>query len=283
MKIRKMIAGVLLALALAEAVSAGESCSFAESLPAETVVLPPDMAGQLALLRETVALVEMLQAVVEASGMYVAPDASIRMMVDKWLLPRCRELQRLSASELSGLCLLADGIDWQSTWLLDMAEGDSCVALPRAEAEPLTCLERLQKAAQVVEHRLSAPGEEAVKVELRRFLSTLGGQQVLLQPARLLQQRMARDYKTVYSFFCEFKAALEQEDVPAMRELAVYTDYLLQSEADELRINALAAVYARVCRAEYEVRPLTCRITPTMQDALLPFLRRLPALRGVLP
>ena len=283
MKIRNLIAGVLSALTLVEAVSAGEDYSLAASLPAEAVVLPPDMAGRLALLRETVELVEMLQAVVEDSGMYVAPDASIRMMVDKWLLPRCRELQRLSAAELGGLCLLADGIDWQSTWLLDMAEGDSCVAFPRAEAEPLTCLERLQKAAQVVEHRLSVPGEEPVKAELRRLLSALGGEHVLLQPARLLQQRMARDYKTVYSFFCEFKAALEQEDVAAMRELVAYTDYLLQSEADELRVNALAAVYARVCRAEYEVRPLTCRVDPAMQEALLPFLRRLPALRGVLP
>ena len=253
-----------------------------DNLPAEQAVLPADMAGQLALLRETMALAEMLQPVAEEPGLYVSPSATARMVVRKWLLPRCRALQQLPSERLQELCLLADAIDWQSGWLLDMAEGDSCVAIPR-EAEASTCLERLQKAAQALRKRLAAPGEEELKAELHFFLETLGGTRVLALPSQLLEQRLVKDYKTAYSFFCEFREALEQGDVAAMQELTGYTDYLLQREADALRLDALAGVYATVCRAEYRVRPPAYSLSPAMRAAAEPFLQLLPNMRGILP
>lgn len=253
-----------------------------DTLPAEQVVLPADMAGQLALLRETMALTEMLQPVAEEPGLYVSPAATARMVVRKWLLPRCRVLQQLPQERLQELCLLADAIDWQSGWLLDMAEGDSCVAIPR-EADSSTCLERLQKAAQVLRKRLAAPGEVELKAELHFFLEALGGTRVLALPAQLLEQRLVKDYKTAYSFFGEFRAALEQGDVSAMQELTGYTDYLLQTEADALRMDALAGVYATVCRAEYRVRPPAYSLSPAMRAAVEPFLKLVPNMRGILP
>lgn len=253
-----------------------------DALPQEAVVAPVDMAGRLRLLRETMALADMLRDVAEDPGIYAAPAATVRLVVDKFLLPRWQVLTQHPATELRELCLLADAIDWQGDWLLDMAEGDSCVALAR-DAESLTCLERLQKAAQAVARRLERGAEPQLAAELRRGLALLGGEQVLQLPAQLLEQRWAKDYKTAYAFFCEFKAALAQEDAAAMSALADYTDYLLQGEADVLRLNALAAVYARVCRAEYRVRRPRWSISSEMQAAMQPFLQRLPALRGVLP
>ena len=253
-----------------------------DNLPAEQAVLPADMTGQLALLRETMALAEMLQPVAEEPGLYVAPAATARMVVRKWLLPRCRALQQLPSERLAELCLLADAIDWQSAWLLDMAEGDSCVAIPR-EADPTTCLERLLKTAQALRERLAARGEDALKAELHFFLDALGGTRVLALPSQLLEQRLAKDYKTAYSFFCEFRAALEQGDVAAMQALTDYTDYLLQSEADVLRLEALAEAYATVCRAEYRVRPPAYSLSPAMRAAVQPFLQLLPNMRGILP
>jgi hypothetical protein len=251
-------------------------------LPAEVVTLPSTMAGQLALVRETVEVAEMLQTVLEAPDVYVNPQETVCLIGEKWLLPRWRALSELPSERLCELLLLADAIDWQSAWLLDMAEADSCVSMPR-EAETATCLERLVKAAKAVERQLTNGASPALQEELVRLMEELGGEKLLKRPAQLLEQRWVRDYKTVYSFLAEFKAVLEQGDAAAMAGLRDYTDYLLQSEGDRLRVDALAAVYASVCQAEYKVRPARFRIDAAMQQALQPFLEQLPALRGVLP
>ncbi len=282
MSVKLLAFASVFAVSCISAAAEEEPLPHVDILPAEVVELPGDMAGQLTLLREATELAEMLVPVAETPGLYVVPAATARLVVRKWLLPRCRALQQLPPARLRELCLLADAIDWQGAWLLDMAEGDSCVAIPR-EAEPLTCPERLAKVAAVLRRRLSAPGEEALRAELSYLPEALGGQQVLELPAKLLEQRMAKDYKTAYFFFCEFRAALEQGDAVAMQELVAYTDYLLQCEADTLRLNALAGVYASVCRAEYKLRPPAYVVSPAMLSAVQPFLLLLPNLRGVLP
>ena len=251
-------------------------------LPAEIVTLPPTMAGQLALVRETIEVAEMLQTVLDAPGVYVNPQATVSMIGEKWLLPRWRALSELPSERLCELLLLADAIDWQSAWVLDVAEADSCVSMPRDE-DSTPSLERLAKVAQAVERQMKngdSPGLQAVLVSM---VEAMGGETLLNVPAQLLEERWVRDYKTAYSFLTEFKAALEQGDAAAMAGLRAYTDYLLQSEADRLRVDALAAVYASVCQAEYKVRPAQFRIEPAMQQAMQPFLEQLPALRGVLP
>ncbi len=250
-------------------------------LPAETIALPSTMAGQLALVRETIEVAEMLQTVLEDPGMQVNPQVTVHLIGQKWLLPRWRVLAELPGEKLSELLLLADAIDWQSAWLLDMAEADSCVSMPR-EAETATCLERLVKAAKAVERQLTNGASPALQEELVRLMEELDGEKLLKRPAQLLEQRWVRDYKTVYSFLAEFKAVLEQGDAAAMAGLRDYTDYLLQSEGDRLRVDALAAVYASVCQAEYKVRPARFRVDAAMQQALQPLLEQLPALRGVL-
>ncbi len=254
---------------------------YGAELPAEVVTLPPAMAEQLALVRETIEVAEMLQMVLEDPGMHVNPEATIILMGEKWLLPRCRALSELPGEKLRELLLLADAIDWQSAWLLDMAEADSCVSMPR-EAESTTCLERLVKVAQAVERQIENGFSPRMEVDLIFLREDLGGEEMLKLPAQLLEQRWARDYKTVYSFLSEFKAALEQGDADAMAGLRDYTDYLLQSECDRLRVDALAAVYAAVCQAEYRVRPARFRVDSAMQAALQPFLEQLPSLRGML-
>ena len=251
-------------------------------LPADSVSLPPTMAGRLALVRETIELVEMLQTVVEEPEMQVSAAASVRLMGEKWLLPRCRVLQQLSSEQLSELLLLADAIDWQGAWLLDMAEADSCVAMPRP-AESGSCLERLQIAAASIKKQMLNTRYPELAAELQALVKVVGGAPLLEAPARLLSQRMVRDYKTVYAFLSEFKAALEQGDATAMADLRDYTDYLLRNEVERLRVDALAAVYASVCRAEYKVRPPRFRVDSAMQQALHPFLAQLPSLLGVLP
>ena len=255
---------------------------FVAELPAEEVALPPSLVEQLELVRETIEVVEMLQTVLEDPGMHVNPHTALSLMGDKWLLPRWRALAELPKEKLCELLLLADAIDWQSAWMLDMAEADSCVSMPR-DGEQTTCLERLANAAQVVERRLKSGYSPELEVSLLFLLEDLGGQELLKLPAQLLDERWARDFKTVYDFLLDFKAALVQGDAEAMAGLRDYTEYLLQSEYDRLRVNALVAAYASVCQAEYKVRPATFRIDAAMQQALQPFLEQLPALRGVLP
>ncbi len=251
-------------------------------LPAEVVTLPPSMAGQLALVRETVDVAEMLQTVLDAPGVYVNLQATVSMIGEKWLLPRWRALSELPSERLCELLLLADAIDWQSAWVLDVAEADSCVSMPREE-DTTPCLERLVKVARAVEQQMKNGDSTGLQADLVSLVADMGGGALLKLPAQLLEERWVRDYKTVHSFLAEFKAALEQGDAVAMAGLRAYTDYLLQSEADRLRVDALAAVYASVCQAEYKVRPAQFRIEPAMQQAMQPFLEQLPALRGVLP
>lgn len=251
-------------------------------LPAEVVTLPSSMAGQLALVRETVEVAEMLQTVLDAPGVYMNPQETVCLIGEKWLLPRWRALSELPSERLCELLLLADAIDWQSAWVLDVAEADSCVSMPREE-DTTPCLERLVKVARAVERQMKNGDSPGLQADLVSLVAAMGGGALLNVPAQLLEERWVRDYKTVHSFLAEFKAALEQGDAVAMAGLRAYTDYLLQSEADCLRVDALAAVYASVCQAEYKVRPAQFRIDAAMQQAMQPFLEQLPALRGVLP
>ncbi len=240
------------------------------------------MAGQLALVRETIEVAEVLQTVLETPDVYVNPQATVCLIAEKWLLPRWRALSELPSERLRELLLLVDAIDWQSAWVLDAAEADSCVSMPREE-DTTPCLERLVKVAQVVERQMKNGDSPELQAVLVSMVGAMGGGALLKLPAPLLEERWVRDYKTAYSFLAGFKSALEQGDAAAMASLHAYTDYLLQSEADCLRVDALAAVYASVCQAEYKVRPAQFCIDTAMQQAMQPFLERLPALRGVLP
>lgn len=273
-----LVGGWLLLLPVVTGEEAAVSAeALLQELPEEQVPLSADLSEQLELLREAMACMEFLPE--EASGQSgaLSPAYTVRLMVDKWILPRWRVLRVLSNEELLRLVLLADAIDWQGAWVRDCAVAESCVPHPLPERP--TCLERLTEVAQELEQLLVTEKDSDVAVELRRFFEVLGGVQVLRLPKACLEQRLCQDYKTVYDFFSLFRSALESEDEGSMAELKAYTDYLLQSEADVIRVNALAREYVGIILEEYRVRPPRYRISPAMRELAMVHTSRLPELR----
>lgn len=86
--------------------------------------------------------------------------------------------------------------------------------------------------ADYVQNRLFSPAvPEPEKAAWRELLSLLGGEQVLVLPHQLLDQRWAKDYKTAFSFFKDFCSAVGTADeVTALRLLAEQAEVMAYLE-----------------------------------------------------
>ncbi len=213
--------------------------------------------------------------------------AAVKSATQK-LRPVCTRLRALPPAELRQLVLLADAIEWQSDWVRDsfMAE------YAGADVQPRPCgLEIVAELSdfigEALQHSHLSAQEEAA---LRELLSLFGGQDYLPMPRRLLDHRLAKDYKTAYQFFEEFTAAslLEDDDacLEKLNELSTWLEYLLQGgEADRLRVFALARAYEQALAAQKLPRPMFVfgeYMTASelkRKKVLTPFLKKLPELK----
>lgn len=251
-----------------------------DDLRAEHIALPADTAGQLALVCDTIEQLLLLQDILNDPGAFIAPAATIRMQVHQFILPRCHALQQLRM-----LIRLADGIAWQRNWLLDMAEGDSSVSLPpRDSLIEEGYYEELARLAHSTRCVFANPQQQDMAAELRHLLQALGGDQILDTLPALMQDRLCADFKTVYHFLTDWRTAALHDDVQGVLEQTDVLAYLLQDgEQAYLRLTALTEAYATVCQAEYAATHPAYTPSAQLQQALLPFLQRLPALKNVLP
>lgn len=204
------------------------------------------------------------------------------------LRPACERLRALPADELLQLVLLADAIAWQRDWVIDSYKSaHSDVIIP----EHKSGLEILVTLSYTIRRKLSYSSTSQEEVDaLLSLLSLFGGVDSLLLPSQLLDQRIAKDYKTAYYFFADFVAATQLTDEEAclrrLAELAPLLDYLLQGgEADCLRVAALADAYAYALRRVHGKAPKHLPLLPAespeseREKALNAFFDKLPALR----
>lgn len=204
------------------------------------------------------------------------------------LRPACERLWALPADELLQLVLLADAIAWQRDWVIDSYKSaHSDVIIP----EHKSGLEILVELSYTIRRKLSYSSTSQAEVDaLLSLLSLFGGVDSLLLPSQLLDQRIAKDYKTAYYFFEDFLAATQLTDEEAclrrLAELAPLLDYLLQGgEADCLRVAALADAYAYALRRVHGKAPKHLPLLPAespeseREKALNAFFDKLPALR----
>jgi len=208
------------------------------------------------------------------------------------LRPICARLRALPPDELRRLCLLADAIAWQADWVKDTYRSTHGKDLIYPEHLGLEIVAEL---SDIILRKLqrSSTSQEHVDA-LLELLSLFGGVDYLPVPRRLLDCRIAKDYKTAYNFFEEFTAACLLSDdeacIKRLNELAPVLDYLLQGgEADRLRIGALACAYR--CAAYKSEKPrLIAEVVGGADDArkatfmkrhaaLQPFFEKLPALK----
>lgn len=204
------------------------------------------------------------------------------------LRPACERLRALPSDELLQLVLLADAIAWQRDWVIDSYKSaHSDVIIP----EHMSGLEILVELSYTIRRKLSYSSTSQEEVDaLLSLLSLFGGVDSLLLPSQLLDQRIAKDYKTAYYFFADFLAAAQLTDEDAclrrLAELAPLLDYLLQGgEADRLRVAALADAYAYALRRVHGKAPKHLPLLPAespeseREKALNAFFDKLPALR----
>lgn len=205
------------------------------------------------------------------------------------LRPACERLRALPADELLQLVLLADAIAWQRDWVIDSykSEHSDVDFIP----EHMSGLECVVTLSYTISRKLSYSSTSQEEVDaLLSLLSLFGGVDSLLLPSQLLDQRIAKDYKTAYYFFADFVAATQLTDEEAclrrLAELAPLLDYLLQGgEADCLRVAALADAYAYALRRVHGKAPKHLPLLPAespeseREKALNAFFDKLPALR----
>ena len=213
--------------------------------------------------------------------------AYLKETTDK-LRPACERLRALPSDELMQLVLLADAIAWQRDWVIDSYKSEhSAVVI----SEHKSGLENVVELSYTIRRKLSYSSTSQEEVDaLLSLLSLFGGVDSLLLPSQLLDQRIAKDYKTAYYFFEDFLAAAQLTDDEAclrrLAELAPLLDYLLQGgEADCLRVAALADAYAYALRRVHGKAPEPLPILPAespeseREKALNAFFDKLPALR----
>lgn len=208
------------------------------------------------------------------------------------LRPVCARLRALPATELRQLVLLADAIAWQSDWVRYsyMAEHNGDAVLQSS----LCGLELVAELSDFIVEALQHPSSSAEEeTALRELLTLFGGEAYLPVPRRLLDYRLAKDYKTAYLFFEEFYDACLSADAAAcvekLKELESWLDYLLQGgEADRLRVAALACAYRQAVSAQKLPRPVYVtgeeKVMTVLEikrkEALETFFNKLPALKG---
>lgn len=219
--------------------------------------------------------------------------------VGERIRPACARLSQLEPDKLKQICLLADAIDWQWDWVRVMCLSETGVDAGEPAMRGFENVAHLSDMLSRQLHHSDTSKEE--KAALYDFLSIFGGETSLALPRRMLDERLAKDYKTAYAFFNDFTAAVMLDDdaecITRLRDLEPVLDYLLQGgESDYLRVNSLALIYmvtkfSSLADYSYEevAKHLPCRVYKTLSArqngessprdaALQPFFEKLPIL-----
>lgn len=206
--------------------------------------------------------------------------------------PAIARLRTLPPEQLQQVCLLADAILWQRGWI----EVTYCTEInPDIEFEWMEYgFELLDCCTDSISKRLhSKSTPEAEKAAWHVLLQEFGGESALELPGKLLQQRWAKDYKTVLGFFKEVCAAAAEKDEAAclekLREQAEVLEYFRQGgEIELLRVSGLIEGFREALSTLQEASPFPRPALPenhrtaARMAALEPFFTALPELRNLL-
>lgn len=203
-------------------------------------------------------------------------------------------LRLLAPEYRKNIIMLADAILWQGQWMLQVYAGDCGIdyEAPLLD-EGFETLDLLSmKADQILADKTADP---ALRQAVLALVNELGGKAVLKQPAQLLQNRWAKDYKTALHFFtgiCTAAAMKNDQDcAAALQQQAKTLQYFItQGGAWEImRLNALAEQF-HLALGEIStdshpfgnpVLPAT-RCSADRMQALAPFFDTLPHLKTLL-
>ena len=211
----------------------------------------------------------------------------IRLLTQE-LRPYSTRLHQLSPEQLKEVCMLADAVLWQRDWIIRNYCTD---IIPDIEFEWMDWgFEELSTCAHLINERLnSSKATDEEKAAWSELLQELGGETALEIPAKLLQKRWAKDYKTALTFYTEFcTAAMEKDEATCLKmlsEQAEVLEYFRQGgDIELLRVNALVAAFRdalEIIGFSFPILPQqSC--TPARMQALEPFFTALPALKPLL-
>ena len=203
-------------------------------------------------------------------------------MLTRAIHPWCARLRQLPPEQLRQVCMLADAILWQKEWIKDELMVEHGIDTDRDEMDIIHGFEKLAVEAEWLRSIEKSPEREAL---LREF----GGEATLDLPARLLQERWAKDYKTALTFYKEFcAAACEADETTALSKLREQAEVLAYfqkgGDLEMIRINNLARTYVDFMLFDVELLPKIPKnqLTPARMQALEPFFTALPALKSLL-
>ena len=203
-------------------------------------------------------------------------------LLTKSIHPKCEKLRQLSSEQLRQVCMLADAILWQKEWIKDELMVEHGIDTDRDEMDIIHGFEKLAVEAEWLRSIEKSPEREAL---LREF----GGEATLDLPARLLQERWAKDYKTALTFYKEFcAAACEADETTALSKLREQAEVLAYfqkgGELEMIRVNSLAHTYINFMLYDVGELPSPARnlLTPARMQALEPFFTAIPALKPLL-
>ena len=220
------------------------------------------------------------------------PQAEYIRKITQEIRPGIARLRVLPPEQLQQVCLLADAILWQRGWI----EVTYCTEInPDIEFEWMDYgFELLYSYTDNISKRLhSKSTPEAEKAAWHVLLQEFGGESALELPGKLLQQRWAKDYKTVLGFFTEICAAAAEKDeavcLAKLREQAEVLEYFRQGgEMELLRVSGLVEGFREALRTLGKESPFPRPVLPVKRRtaarlaALQPFFTALPELRNLL-
>ncbi len=203
-------------------------------------------------------------------------------MLTRAIHPWCARLHQLPPEQLRQVCMLADAILWQKEWIKDELMVEYNIDTDRDEMDIIHGFEKLAVEAEWLRSIEKSPEREAL---LREF----GGESALELPAKLLQERWAKDYRTALNFCREFYAAACEADetkaLSKLREQAKVLAYFQKGgELEMIRVTALAHTYIDFML--YDIGEPTSspqkHLTPARMQALEPFFSAIPELKRLL-
>lgn len=210
------------------------------------------------------------------------PSPLALQMLTEAIHPTCERLRQLPPAQLRQICMLADAILWQQEWVNDELMVEYNIDTDRDEMDIIHGFERLAVEAEWLRSMEKSPERDAL---LREF----GGEAALELPAKLLQERWAKDYKTVLTFCKEFCAAAAEKDeascLKMLVEQAEVLAYFRQGgELEMLRVNNLARTYIDFMLFDVELLPEIPKdqLTPARMQALETFFTALPEMKRIL-
>lgn len=210
--------------------------------------------------------------------------------IEENITPPCRRLRELPPEQLAQICLLADAVLWQSGWMSGVILSEYVCA---EDEDASTGFEELASLAASIERLLNQSLPEETRAALLQMLEPLGGEKALNLPAKMYEQRMAKDFATVLEFLQGLCTAVNTPDeTTALAQIAEAKgalDYLLQGgEIERLRVTCLTRSFYGTLIANLGCHPFSLPVMPeklrtkARMQALEPLFAALTELRNLL-